>query len=287
MASPQKENGYVAIANEIVDALSKTQLSGYESRLIWAVWRKTYAWHKKDDWISLSQFGELTGLRESHICRTLKRLVRRDILTKNGNKYSFQKDYQKWQEDLPKMVMKLTKNGNSNLPKMADTKETITKATKTKETITKRAPARRLKPTALKAIPTKSTKMGIVTIQDDNGEIKPVMRINTWGKEEVSVYGNREVELSVLALEEHLGGKPDGTQKSERLYARHLTNALAKEYPDQDPVELVKQLLKAVMLDQWFAKNCTSLRWLYYNKQKVIQSVKNQATFSKVLKAYE
>jgi len=70
MASPQIEHGHLDLANELVEALARTQLNGYESRILWAVWRKTYAWHKKEDWISFSQFKELTKIgNDSHINR--------------------------------------------------------------------------------------------------------------------------------------------------------------------------------------------------------------------------
>lgn len=106
----QPENGTTNIANELAEALAKTQLSGYESRYLWVLWRKTYGWHKKDDTISNSQFVEATGLHKGHICRTEKRLISRKIVTKNGNKIAFNKDYQQWSE-LPKLVT-VTKNGN-------------------------------------------------------------------------------------------------------------------------------------------------------------------------------
>lgn len=137
MANPQKENGHLDLANEIVDVMAKTQLSGYESRILWVVWRRTYSWHKKEEVIKFKHFREATGLVDSHISRTVKRLVDRKILTKNGNKYSFQKDYQKWQQELPKMVSRVTKNGNNTYQKsasVASTKETI-KRNLLKETI--------------------------------------------------------------------------------------------------------------------------------------------------------
>lgn len=109
MVSPQIENGHLDIANELVDALMKTQLSGYQSRFLWALWRKTYSWHKKEDWISDSQLIEMTGLRKQHIWRTKQELIKRNIVTKNGYKIAFQKDYMLWVE-LPKMVT-VTKNG--------------------------------------------------------------------------------------------------------------------------------------------------------------------------------
>jgi phage replication O-like protein O len=110
MANPQKENGHLDLANSIVEALARTQLSGYESRILWVIWRKTYCWHKKKDWISFSQFRKLTGLKDSHISRTITRLVARNIVTKNGKSLSFQKNYQNWYDDLPKTVTKTYQN---------------------------------------------------------------------------------------------------------------------------------------------------------------------------------
>ena len=37
MASPQKEHGYTPIANEIVEALMKINLSACESRVLWFI----------------------------------------------------------------------------------------------------------------------------------------------------------------------------------------------------------------------------------------------------------
>ncbi|HID99981.1 MAG TPA: replication protein, partial [Thiotrichaceae bacterium] len=85
MASPQLENGYVRIANELVEALARTHLSSHESQILWALWRKTYGWHKKSDRISLAQFATATGLRKDVCSRTLTRLIERKIIDKNVN----------------------------------------------------------------------------------------------------------------------------------------------------------------------------------------------------------
>lgn len=107
MASPQLENGYTSIANEIVEQLARTHLNGYESRYLWALWRCTYGWHKTEDRISNSQFVEKTGLKKQHIWRTESNLIKRGIVTKNGYKISFNKDYSHWIE-LPKLPKKVT-----------------------------------------------------------------------------------------------------------------------------------------------------------------------------------
>jgi len=118
--NPQIENGHIDIANEIAEALARTELNGYESRYLWVLWRKTYGWHKKEDIISNSQFVEATGIKKQHIWRTEQRLIQRKIVTKNGNKLRFNKHYKDWlgvtkngyskSEELPKMVT-VTKNG--------------------------------------------------------------------------------------------------------------------------------------------------------------------------------
>lgn len=103
MACPQIENGYMKIANELAEALMHTNLSAYQYRILWAIWRKTYGWHKKVDWIPNSQLVSMTGIRKQHIHRTVKELIERNIVTKSGYQLSFNKNYTQWRE-LPKQV---------------------------------------------------------------------------------------------------------------------------------------------------------------------------------------
>lgn len=96
MACPQVENGHVDLANELVDVLAKTELNGGEFRFLMALWRKTYGWHKKDDWISLSQMQELTGFSRWYVSKIKKLLVSKRILLIDGQKMAFNKDYSQW-----------------------------------------------------------------------------------------------------------------------------------------------------------------------------------------------
>ena len=118
MASPQLENGYFKIANEIAEALTRTNLSAYQSRILWAIFRKTYGFNKKEDWVSNSQLVELTGIHKQHIWRTLEELKNRNLVTKRGYFVGFNKDYQQWRE-LPKGVTSHSKlpKGVTQLPK--------------------------------------------------------------------------------------------------------------------------------------------------------------------------
>ena len=120
MASPQLENGYINIANELGEAFFKLQLSGNEWRILWVILRQTYGWHKKTDRISITQFQQRTELKRRHVARILKDLVDRYIITKNDTTfittYGFNKDYSQWQS-LPKMTHSV-KNGNETVTKI-------------------------------------------------------------------------------------------------------------------------------------------------------------------------
>ncbi len=100
MANPQKENGYTGIANEIMDKLCELKLSGSQWQIIMCVFRATYGWNKKEDYISLSQFEQKTGISRQEICKKIKLLVSRRLLLVNkctlSNRYSFNKNWEQW-----------------------------------------------------------------------------------------------------------------------------------------------------------------------------------------------
>ena len=140
MASPQTENGFTKIANELLEAIYKTRMSDYEHRVFMLIIRKTYGFSKKEDWISLSQIAAETSIRLSHTCRTINKLLARNMIKKENKLASVQKDYEQWvtqignlpkQVTLPKQVIGVTQTGNKKLPKQGDTKDN--KDTSTKE----------------------------------------------------------------------------------------------------------------------------------------------------------
>lgn len=109
--NPQLEDGYLKIVLSIAETLARTQLSGYESRVLWLLWRKTYGWSKKSDRIPLCQFVDGTGINKRHVINTLSRLVKRGIIYKDGTEirtrksatYEFNKHFKEWKE-VPKSV---------------------------------------------------------------------------------------------------------------------------------------------------------------------------------------
>ena len=131
MASPQLENGYTRIANEILEQLSCVQMSGTEWQFVMCLFRKTYGYNKSEDWITGSQIVKMTGMKKERVSEAKSRLLGRKIVTEKRNKISFQKDWEKWQK-LRKSVTGVTEKRNKVLRKSVNTKdnkETITKDT--------------------------------------------------------------------------------------------------------------------------------------------------------------
>ena len=96
MASPQKENGYVTIANELAERFSLAGMNGSEYRILWVVLRKTYGFNKKQDYISLSQFQKSTGMGRKQVVETVRSLVGKRVLLKGKSIYGLNKDYETW-----------------------------------------------------------------------------------------------------------------------------------------------------------------------------------------------
>jgi phage replication O-like protein O len=80
MASPQLENGYTRIANELLEATAKFPFNGSQLRMILFLWRKTYGFQKTVDKISISQWAEGTKLSQRTICRELKNLLKMNVI---------------------------------------------------------------------------------------------------------------------------------------------------------------------------------------------------------------
>ena len=139
MANPQREDGHIDIANEITEYLAKTQLSGYESRILWGLLRETWGriltdnkgrmlkdnkgWplKKKTASIGAKRWHELTGLNRHNVWRTLRSLELRRIVIRNDNNnaWGFQKNYHKWLPPVKEIVIRndntyfVTKNDNT------------------------------------------------------------------------------------------------------------------------------------------------------------------------------
>lgn len=101
MANPSLQNGYIKIANELVEKLAKVSISGSEMRILWVILRNTWGWkegEKRKEWdkTSLSQFESATGMRRPNVAEALKSLVVKRLLLKCENGYSFNQNHDQW-----------------------------------------------------------------------------------------------------------------------------------------------------------------------------------------------
>lgn len=127
---PQLENGYVKIASEILDALSRYRIPGEQRQCLDYIIRKTYGFHKKEDQIANSQFREGTGMDKANICRALRELSKKQLVIKNDNTnpptYRFNKNYTEWLPLSKKTTVvnnatSVVKKDNKPLSKVTDT----------------------------------------------------------------------------------------------------------------------------------------------------------------------
>ena len=100
MASPQLENGYTRIANELYEALIKFNMPREVWKVVHTIIRKTYGYGKKEDSISLSQFCSLTGLQKRNVIRGIHKAISSNIVLRRENgytwKYRLNKDFTTW-----------------------------------------------------------------------------------------------------------------------------------------------------------------------------------------------
>lgn len=96
MASPQKENGYTPIANEIMYALSKTSMPIKCRQVLDVIMQMTWGWSRKDAEISTDYFIEKTGMLRQRFQEAKSTLVSMNIITVSKHVYAIQKDHEKW-----------------------------------------------------------------------------------------------------------------------------------------------------------------------------------------------
>lgn len=86
MTSPQLEDGYTRIANELLDAIIRAPLSKREMKVVFAVIRKTYGFGKKEDDLGLAQLAKMTGLHKPDVSNTVSDLVSKRVLNRQPGK---------------------------------------------------------------------------------------------------------------------------------------------------------------------------------------------------------
>ena len=103
MATPQKENGYTPIANEILEQIIKLKLNGTQFRIVMAVWRYTYGYNRKEHNISETFLANAMNTHKAQIAREIKVLIDKKIIlvikestSTTAKIIAFNKNYDEW-----------------------------------------------------------------------------------------------------------------------------------------------------------------------------------------------
>lgn len=103
MASPQIENGYTTIANEILDHLYKQPLNGTELKVVMCILRYTFGFRRKSHKLSASFIAKWGNCDVSSVKRALKHLrAMKIVICINDEKrgvtaeLKLNKDYEQW-----------------------------------------------------------------------------------------------------------------------------------------------------------------------------------------------
>ncbi|MDC9591464.1 replication protein [Xenorhabdus sp. XENO-10] len=137
------EDGFTRVANELLDAVLLSGLTEIQLHIVLAIWRKTYGYNKKMDWISNEQFQQMTT-KDSTKCSTAKnQLIRMKVLIQSGRQIGMNKNISEWEtkfngfsKSFTKSVKKsFTESVNRSLPNQSNTKDNITKDKKDKKDI--------------------------------------------------------------------------------------------------------------------------------------------------------
>lgn len=108
------DDGYLRLSNTLVDALCRTKLSDRESRVLFAVIRRTYGFGKATDWISYSQIEEMTEIDTDNVSRLVGGLLKRNVLMKEGRKIGVNPVVSSW-ADKPILVKTVRTDSHQNL----------------------------------------------------------------------------------------------------------------------------------------------------------------------------
>lgn len=300
MNTPQLENGYTRIANEILAALSCAGLTGMELQIVLVILRKTYGYGKKEDWISLSQFVQLTGRTKKGICVAIAALEEKKIVhTRRVTQktfYSFNKNHASWKvvypstlvnaSTLPRKKAKLV-NPSTPPPVYAGTPHPVYASTHTKENVTKENVTKET-PTVAKAFifsPSNFMPDFVVMPSDDGHGDKPPKKkqpFNYQDYAELTRLMKKVCGFTTL----HNGTKPQDN------YARHILMFLLKvlkekDWPEQEAIDQIRfnmdefcQIVQAARdADKFLHSKLTSLQEIYFElkRGRIFEAAKSRS----------
>ena len=106
MASPQTENGYTVIANELLEALYKTKLSGMRMSIIFCVIRSTYGFNRKSHSMSSSFIAKAIEGNLRRVQQEISALIDMEVIKvykeasfSSSRQIGINKNYEQWKTE--------------------------------------------------------------------------------------------------------------------------------------------------------------------------------------------
>ena len=144
-ATPQVEDGYTRIANELFEVILFSKFTQRQLLVIFSIIRKTYGYGKKTDDMSAAQIGQICGMERNHVTEVIGQLVQINVLTRAPGAYGLilgvNKNHHEWLEKDASPKSGLVPNredaspnlGQVDSPKLGHTKENLPKENQKKE----------------------------------------------------------------------------------------------------------------------------------------------------------
>jgi phage replication O-like protein O len=148
MASPQKENGYTSISNELLEQIYRRRFSASQLKILLLVIRFTYGFNRKTATLSNTFIAAGTGMHEITVSKEVGTLLRDNVLKlykkpsfHNSRVIGINKDYEGWRNHLELAeALRVSENfdrvsemGEIELADTLTKKENLTKTTVKKE----------------------------------------------------------------------------------------------------------------------------------------------------------
>ena len=148
MASPQKENGYTSIANELLEQIYRRRFSASQLKILLLVIRFTYGFNRKTATLSNTFISAGTGMHEITVSKEVGTLLRDNVLKlykkpsfHNSRIIGINKDYESWLNHLElaealrvsEIFDRVSETGENELADTLTKKENIRKTNIKKE----------------------------------------------------------------------------------------------------------------------------------------------------------
>lgn len=116
----QLEDGFTRVANELLDAVMASGLSETELCVVLAVWRKTYGYNKKMDWVSNDQLEQMIAKHHTHCSTAKNQLVAKKVLVQEGRSVGMNTSIIEWKTKINGLCKTLAKPAKDSLAEVAN-----------------------------------------------------------------------------------------------------------------------------------------------------------------------